>query len=159
VGNDNKTHHNPYGWNNNANVFFVDQPIGVGFSYADHGEFVVCSNISRVQLYNNFLMQSSTEEAAVDMAAFVFIFFEHFSQFKGRPFHFSGESYAGRYLPVFASALYDLNTKMVKAGHTAVNLSSVMIGMIERHNYRVYILLTANREWMDGFSNNGAQLL
>ncbi len=27
------------------------------------------------------------------MAAFVAIFFEHFSKFKGRPFHMAGESY------------------------------------------------------------------
>jgi hypothetical protein len=28
-------------WNQNANIFFVDQPIGVGFSYAEYGESVV----------------------------------------------------------------------------------------------------------------------
>ena len=37
--------------------------------------------------------QSTTEEAAKDIAAFVAIFFENFSKFKGRAFHMAGESY------------------------------------------------------------------
>lgn len=39
----NGTTFHPESWNTNANIFFVDQPIGVGFSYADYGEDVVCS--------------------------------------------------------------------------------------------------------------------
>jgi len=91
--------------------------------------------------------QGTTEEAAKDIAAFVAIFFENFSKFKGRPFHFSGESYAvnpisfislaslipsskGRYLPLYASALYDQNTHLVERGMTPVNLTSLMIGML-----------------------------
>jgi len=38
-------------------------------------------------------VQSTTEEAAKDIAAFVAIFFENFSKFKGRAFHMAGESY------------------------------------------------------------------
>ena len=30
-------------WNQNANIFFVDQPVAVGFSYAEYGESVVCA--------------------------------------------------------------------------------------------------------------------
>ncbi|KAJ7499907.1 serine carboxypeptidase [Mycena latifolia] len=102
---------NPDSWNSKANIFFVDQPIGVGFSYAEYGETV-----------------STTEEAAKDIAAFVAIFFAHFNKFQGRGFHLAGESYAGRYLPVFAAAIYDQNPSLVKAGLPLVNLTSVIIG-------------------------------
>ncbi|EPS98584.1 hypothetical protein FOMPIDRAFT_1024590 [Fomitopsis schrenkii] len=102
---------NPFSWNEKANIFFIDQPVGVGFSYAEYGETV-----------------NNTPEAAKDIAAFVAIFFEHFSQFKGRGFHMAGESYGGRYIPVFAAEVYDQNAKLVEAGLTPVNLSSIMIG-------------------------------
>lgn len=90
----NGTTWNPHSWNNEANVFFLDQPwvytsvivtwiltrthlsVGVGFSYADFGETV-----------------DNTLDAAKNVHAFITIFFETFSQFKGRPLHLSGESY------------------------------------------------------------------
>lgn len=37
--------------------------------------------------------QSTSEEAARDIAAFVAIFFENFPSLKGRAFHMAGESY------------------------------------------------------------------
>lgn len=43
------------------------------------------------------LLQGNTPDAAKDIAAFVAIFFEHFSQFKGRGFHMAGESYGVRW--------------------------------------------------------------
>ncbi|CAA7266369.1 unnamed protein product [Cyclocybe aegerita] len=111
ISNANGTKFHPESWNNNANIFFIDQPVGVGFSYAEYGEAV-----------------GTTEEAAKDVAAFVAIFFENFSKFKGRPFHMAGESYGGRYVPVFAAEVYDQNSKLVKAGMTPINLASIMIG-------------------------------
>ncbi|KAF9464276.1 peptidase S10 serine carboxypeptidase [Collybia nuda] len=102
---------NPYSWNEEANVFFLDQPVGVGFSYADFGETV-----------------ETTEEAAKNVHAFITIFFETFKGFSGRPLHLSGESYGGRYLPVFASEIYDQNKITVKHGGTPLNLQSILIG-------------------------------
>ncbi|KAF9042308.1 serine carboxypeptidase [Panaeolus papilionaceus] len=101
----------PESWNTNANVFFIDQPIGVGFSYAEYGESV-----------------GTTEEAAKDIAAFVAIFFNTFKEYKGRAFHMAGESYGGRYIPLFASAVYDNNALLKQQGLEPVNLKSVMIG-------------------------------
>jgi carboxypeptidase C (cathepsin A) len=34
----NDTKVNPNSWNSNANIFFLDEPIGVGFSKAEHGQ-------------------------------------------------------------------------------------------------------------------------
>ncbi|KAH7930055.1 peptidase S10, serine carboxypeptidase [Leucogyrophana mollusca] len=107
----NGTNWNPYSWNKEANIFFLDQPVGVGYSYADFGETV-----------------ETTEEAARNVHAFITIFFETFKQFAGRPLHLAGESYGGRYLPVFASEIYDQNEIAKVEGRSTLNLQSIMIG-------------------------------
>ncbi|KAF8510936.1 serine carboxypeptidase [Hysterangium stoloniferum] len=107
----NSTVYNPYAWNSKANVFFIDQPVGVGFSYADYGESI-----------------GTTEDAAADIAAFMRLFFNYFTEFQGRPFHLAGESYGGRYIPTFGAAIVDDNKKAIAAGLTPVNLVSLMIG-------------------------------
>ncbi|KAJ8482319.1 hypothetical protein ONZ51_g5445 [Trametes cubensis] len=107
----NSTERHPWSWNEQANIFFVDQPVDVGFSYADYGEST-----------------TTTLEAANDIAAFISIFFEHFTKLKGRALHLAGESYGGRYIPVFASTIYDRNAELEKAGIAPINLASIMIG-------------------------------
>ncbi|KZV84666.1 alpha/beta-hydrolase [Exidia glandulosa HHB12029] len=108
---------NPYSWNENANVLYIHQPINVGFSYAEHGEVVW-----------------TTEEAALDVAAFISILFdsEHFEHLNltapGRKLHMTGESYGGRYIPLFASAILDQNVHRVQAGHEPITVSSIMLG-------------------------------
>lgn len=104
---------NPDSWNTNANIFFLDQPAGVGFSYSKLGKEVV---------------HRRTEVAAEDVRDFINIFFQTFSEFNHRPFHMAGESYGGRYIPVLASAVLDGNKRNKAEGRPEVNLKSVMIG-------------------------------
>jgi cathepsin A (carboxypeptidase C) len=107
----NGTTPNPHSWNNNANLIFLEEPLGVSFSFGNHGQTT-----------------STTEEAAVDVQAFISIFFETFKSYRGREFYLAGESYGGRYLPVFASAVVDGNPILKSKGLTPINLKGVLIG-------------------------------
>ncbi|KAG9218161.1 hypothetical protein CCMSSC00406_0008100 [Pleurotus cornucopiae] len=94
--------YHPESWNSKANIFFIDQPVGTGFSYAEYGETA-----------------ETTEDAAKDVAAFVVIFFENFSGFRGRGFHLSGESYAARPLSALRLGNIRLGRKARSARHNA----------------------------------------
>ncbi|KAI3407033.1 CPYA [Candida oxycetoniae] len=95
--------HNPYSWNSNASVIFLDQPVGVGYSY---------SGGDRV---------TNTATAAKDVFVFLELFFQKFDQFRNNKFHIAGESYAGHYIPKFASEILSNSDR-------SFELSSVLIG-------------------------------
>lgn len=40
----------------------------------------------------------------------------------------AGESYGGRYIPVYAATIYDQNRELVKRGFAPINISSIMLG-------------------------------
>ncbi|KAF8323716.1 serine carboxypeptidase [Clavulina sp. PMI_390] len=113
----NATSHHKYGWNDRANIVFIDQPVNVGFSYADHSIEVM-----------------TTVEAGRVINDFVRLFFEAFPSLKGRALHLTGESYAGHYVPIFGSSILDGNDKINSSSSsslnspTPINLQSVAIG-------------------------------
>ncbi|CCH42744.1 putative secreted protein [Wickerhamomyces ciferrii] len=102
LGPDLKPIYNPYSWNNNANVIFLEQPIGVGFSYGD----------AKI---------STSYAAAKDVFVFLELFFQKFPQFVTNQFHIAGESYAGHYIPAIAS-------EIVNHADRSFQLTSVLIG-------------------------------
>ncbi|KAL8283173.1 hypothetical protein RQP46_005951 [Phenoliferia psychrophenolica] len=111
----NSTAPNPHSWNSHSNMIFIDQPIGVGYSYSDSKDVAV----------------ATTEQAALDVHAFLNLFFLAFPDLKDRAFHLSGESYGGRYLPVFATEILYQNSLLAKKKDSKVspiNLKSVIIG-------------------------------
>jgi cathepsin A (carboxypeptidase C) len=82
----NGTDYNPWGWSRNSSLLFVDQPVGVGFSYLEDGDD----------------LPSDSAGAAVDMHRFLQLFVsEVFPHHLNSPFHLSGESYAVSTAPVY----------------------------------------------------------
>lgn len=93
---------NPYSWNSNASVIFLDQPVNTGYSYS--GRSV-----------------SNTVAASKDVYALLTLFFKQFPQYSHQDFHIAGESYAGHYIPVFTA-------EILSHQHRNINLKSVLIG-------------------------------
>lgn len=94
---------NPYSWNSNASIIFLEQPVGVGYSY---------SNSERV---------STSLVAAKDVYVFLELFFQKFPHFLKNQLHIAGESYAGHYIPAIGS-------EIINHADRTFELSSIMIG-------------------------------
>lgn len=92
---------NEHAWNSNATVIFLDQPVNTGFSYSSDSV-------------------DSTVAASKDVYAFLTLFFEQYPDYAKQDFHIAGESYAGHYIPVFASDILKQESN--------INLKSVLIG-------------------------------
>lgn len=105
------TVYNEYGWSKNANIIFVDQPAGVGFSYLDE----------------NMPLPSSSFSAAEDMHHFLQIFTNQvFPDMQDRDFHITGESYAGHYVPILGAQIVSQNA--LYPHRPQIHLSSIFVG-------------------------------
>ncbi|KAL4442629.1 hypothetical protein ABPG74_007031 [Tetrahymena malaccensis] len=101
---DNTLTSNPYSWNNNANVLFVDQPIGTGFSSLGTTE-----------------IPKTEEEIAKQMHDFIQSFLQIYPKYINRDFYIAGESYAGQYIPAIGSYI-------IKTGDLQIKFRGVAIG-------------------------------
>ncbi|KAF1919988.1 Alpha/Beta hydrolase protein [Ampelomyces quisqualis] len=107
----NGTVHNKYGWSKNANIIFVDQPAGVGFSYVD----------------KDIPLPATSFTAAEDMHRFLqLLTSDVFPDLRHREFHITGESYAGHYVPALGAQIVSQNQLYPK--RTQVNLQSIFVG-------------------------------
>eukprot|EP01052_Picozoa_sp_SAG31_P014399 SAG31_NODE_893_length_11177_cov_10.241806_4_plen_592_part_00 len=105
---------NPNNWARTANVVFLEQPIGVGFSYTTEAGFGMGVHVNDTA-------------AAVDGEAFLRNFLSDeslFPELREREFYIAGESYAGIYIPTLADQITHGND----AGKTRINLVGLMIG-------------------------------
>ena len=106
---DNTLYPNPYSWNLNASLIFLESPICVGFSYTDDNLCVANDNSTADDNYHALLQ-----------------FFTKFPIYKSNPFFVMGESYAGVYVPVTTKRIMVGNAN--KESNITINLKAFAVG-------------------------------
>lgn len=101
---------NPNSWNTFANMLYVDQPIGTGFSYG-----------------------TDSATSSVTAAPFVWkllqAFYAQFPTYENRNFGLFTESYGGHYGPEFASYFESQNAGITKGTVSGIKIPLVALGI------------------------------
>ncbi|MCD7454311.1 Serine carboxypeptidase-like 45 [Datura stramonium] len=99
---------NEHSWNKEANMLYLESPIGVGFSYS--------TDTSSYETVND-------EVTARDNLVFLLRWFHKFPQYRKSNLFLTGESYAGHYVPQLAKLMMAFNKKQ-----QLFNLKGVALG-------------------------------
>ncbi|KAJ8618564.1 hypothetical protein MRB53_014750 [Persea americana] len=97
--------------NGEANLLFVESPVGVGFSYTN-----TSSDIENL----------GDRITAKDSYSFLINWFRRFPQYKSHDFYIAGESYAGHYVPQLSEVIFDENKRTSKKNY--IKFKGFMIG-------------------------------
>ena len=100
---------NPYSWNRVANILYVEQPAGAGFSYSETPSDTV--NVG-------------DEEAASDNVVAIKSFLKKFPERVSNDFYIASESYGGHYVPQLAKKIVD---RLGTPGFN-INLKGFLVG-------------------------------
>lgn len=84
---------NPYAWNKRANLLYIDNPVGTGFSYADYSRDYV----------------TNEKEVGRQLWSFLQEFMTMFPQYKNLEVSFFCESYGGHYCPAIGHTIVENN--------------------------------------------------
>lgn len=109
VNEDLTTKRNPFSWNSEANVIWLDQPTDVGFSYGETDDY-----------------DHSEDDVQVNIYSFLLGFLDKHPEFHDRPFFITGESYAGHYIPAAAHYIWLQNRD--ETATKRINLQGIAIG-------------------------------
>jgi len=100
---------NEYSWHKHAHMLYFEAPAGVGFS------------VYGAESNKNFTDELTAHDNLIALTSF----FSNFTEFKGRDFYISGESYAGIYVPWLAKTVLDWNAKNED---NEINLKGILVG-------------------------------
>jgi len=94
-------------WTDDYNVLYIDQPANVGFSW---GTSYV----------------DNEQDASNEFGTFLVKFFEQYPENNEMPFWLTGESYAGKYLPLYTHYIIEYNKKVNAT--EKLNIRGTLIG-------------------------------
>ena len=86
---------NDWRWNKISNMVFLEQPVGVGFSYSDNSD--------------DYRIGDS--QAAKDNLETILQFLKKFPEYSNSPLYITSESYGGHYMPTLADEIVSYNEK------------------------------------------------
>ncbi|KAK5663022.1 hypothetical protein OQA88_6437 [Cercophora sp. LCS_1] len=115
--------YNDGSWNEFANVMFVDNPVGTGFSYVNTDAYV-----------------HELDEMAEQFVIFLEKWFELFPEYEHDDIYLAGESYAGQHIPYIAKHILSRN-KLPTTKHKW-NLEGLLIGngwISPKEQYEAYL--------------------
>ncbi|KAF4610524.1 hypothetical protein D9613_006929 [Agrocybe pediades] len=101
INSDYSTSQNPYAWNKQADYFWIDQPVGVGYSTADSDAL-------------------DEDQVGKDFMGFLGNLVKVFPSLATRPLYITGESYAGQYIPYIMKAYFSMKNPPVKIAKIAI---------------------------------------
>ncbi|KAG9246446.1 pheromone-processing carboxypeptidase kex1 [Calycina marina] len=118
-----KLEYNPGSWDEFANIMFVDNPVGTGFSYVESNAYV-----------------QELPEMARQFVVFLEKWFAIFPEYENDDIYLAGESYAGQHIPYIAKAMLDRNKE---GGHAHPwQLKGMLIGngwIAPEEQYKAYL--------------------
>jgi carboxypeptidase C (cathepsin A) len=103
---------NEWRWNKIANMVFLEQPVGVGFSYSD--------DTSDYKI--------GDDQAAKDNLQTILEFLKKFPEFANSPLYITSESYGGHYMPTLAWEIIQYNENVESEGGQLLNFKGFAVG-------------------------------
>ncbi|EJD46625.1 alpha/beta-hydrolase [Auricularia subglabra TFB-10046 SS5] len=103
IDNDLGAYKNNFSWDRYADAVWVDQPVGTGFSTADTTGYI-----------------ADEDQMGEDFVGFLANLVKVFPSLATRPFHLTGESYAGMYIPYITKTILATQNPPVKLAKVAI---------------------------------------
>lgn len=102
---------NPWSWNKCASYLMIDQPAGTGLSFVEKKEDRAC-------------YVKNEPQATHQLYEGLQLFFDRWPKYRDLELYLFGESFAGRYIPMLATSILELN----QSGRKPINLKGIGIG-------------------------------